>query len=120
MTTRQVLENEKQCVIRNITGCDRKCNKCDLVLPDEEILHAYDEAIDLQQKKESGHLLELPYGVGENVFYVDYPAGFNQMQIFEKYINSIAQAIDVAFSHKKYFPTYAQAKLYLDQLYGDK
>lgn len=41
----EVLLTEKKCVLRNIRGCDRDCGKCDLVLPDEEILTAYDMAI---------------------------------------------------------------------------
>lgn len=41
----EVIKTEKKCVLRNIRGCDRDCAKCDLVLPDEEILTAYDMAI---------------------------------------------------------------------------
>ena len=42
-----VLENEKQCVLRQIKvgGCDRNCAKCDLVMKDSEILEGYDTAI---------------------------------------------------------------------------
>lgn len=42
-----VLENEKQCVLRQIQmgGCDRDCIKCDLVMKDSEILEGYDTAI---------------------------------------------------------------------------
>ena len=42
-----VLENEKQCVLRQIQigGCDRNCVKCDLVMKDSEILEGYDTAI---------------------------------------------------------------------------
>lgn len=42
-----VLRHEKECVIRNIKGCDRDCANCDLVLPDQQILDAYDHAIGL-------------------------------------------------------------------------
>lgn len=39
-----VIETEKKCVARaNI--CDRDCAHCDLVLPEEDILLAYDMAI---------------------------------------------------------------------------
>jgi len=41
-----VLETEKKCVLRNIRGCDRNCEYCDLVLPDEEVLTAYDMAME--------------------------------------------------------------------------
>ena len=43
-----VLENEKQCVLRQIQigGCDRNCVKCDLVMNDSEILAGYDTAVD--------------------------------------------------------------------------
>lgn len=43
----KVIQTEKKCVLRNIRGCDRECGKCDLVLPDDEILTAYDMAIEL-------------------------------------------------------------------------
>lgn len=43
----EVLETEKKCVKRNITGCCRDCAVCDLVLPDDVILSAYDWAIRL-------------------------------------------------------------------------
>lgn len=45
MNAVEVLRIEKKCVLRNIRGCDRKCEGCDLVLPDDEVLKAYDEAI---------------------------------------------------------------------------
>lgn len=41
----EVIKTERRCVLRNIRGCDRDCGKCDLVLPDEDILTAYDMAI---------------------------------------------------------------------------
>ena len=41
----EVIQTEKKCVARaNI--CDRDCANCYLVLPEEEILEAYDIAID--------------------------------------------------------------------------
>jgi len=42
----EVIRTEKKCVLRNIRGCDRECGKCDLALTDEEILTAYDMAIE--------------------------------------------------------------------------
>lgn len=50
----EVLRTEKKCVLRNIRGCDRECGKCDLVLPDEEILTAYDMAIRIIQGEDDG------------------------------------------------------------------
>lgn len=42
----QVMQNEKECVIRNSKQqCNRECNKCDLVLEDKEIIEAYTYAI---------------------------------------------------------------------------
>ena len=38
-----VLSIEKQCV-KMANECDRECGKCPLVLPDEEILTAYEMA----------------------------------------------------------------------------
>jgi len=46
-STIEVLEQEKECVERNIKGCDRNCANCDLVLPDQKILDGYDFAIGL-------------------------------------------------------------------------
>lgn len=41
----EIIQTEKKCVARaNI--CDRDCANCHLVLPEEEILTAYDMAID--------------------------------------------------------------------------
>lgn len=43
-----VMEIERECVQRNVDKkCDRECAKCDLVLPDVEVLKAYDEVITL-------------------------------------------------------------------------
>lgn len=36
-----VIEHEKECVKRNIRGCNRDCANCDLVLPDADIIAAY-------------------------------------------------------------------------------
>lgn len=41
----EVIKNEKECVLRNINGCDRNCGKCDLVMEDSIIINAYDSAI---------------------------------------------------------------------------
>ena len=44
----EIIENEKQCVIRQSGPgivCDRNCASCELVLPDQDVLDAYDKAI---------------------------------------------------------------------------
>lgn len=42
----EVLEHEKECVIRNIKNqCNRDCAKCDLLLPDMDIVIAYNYAL---------------------------------------------------------------------------
>ena len=42
----EIMNIEKSCVKRNEDNfCDRKCEKCDLVLPSDEILDAYDLVI---------------------------------------------------------------------------
>ena len=39
----KVLKNERDCIKRQGTAkCDRNCVKCDLCLPDDEILEVYD------------------------------------------------------------------------------
>ncbi len=40
-----VIKTEKKCVLRNMRGCTRDCAHCDLVLPEDDILLAYDMAI---------------------------------------------------------------------------
>ena len=41
-----VLETEKKCFLRNFRGCDRNCEICDLFLPDDDILTAFNMAIE--------------------------------------------------------------------------
>lgn len=42
----KVLKNERECITRQGTAkCDRNCAKCDLCLPDDEILEIYDHLI---------------------------------------------------------------------------
>ncbi len=38
----KVLRNERECIKRQNGKCDRNCDKCDLCLPDTEILEVYD------------------------------------------------------------------------------
>ena len=43
----KVLKNERECIKRQGTEkCDRNCAKCDLCLPDTEILEVYDFLIE--------------------------------------------------------------------------
>ena len=45
-SVKNVLIHERECVTRASTeGCDRNCKNCDLVLPEEDIIEAYDLAI---------------------------------------------------------------------------
>jgi len=49
MSTEQilkVLKNERECIKRQNGKCDRNCAKCDLCLPDTEILEVYDFLIE--------------------------------------------------------------------------
>lgn len=36
-----LMEIELQCVQRNVLGCDRQCEKCDLVQKDTDLIEAY-------------------------------------------------------------------------------
>lgn len=49
MTTIEVMRTELQCVQRD---CDRNCGRCDLVLPLEEIVRAYNDAISVLERTE--------------------------------------------------------------------
>lgn len=43
----KVLKNERECIKRQCKAeCDRKCDRCNLCLPDEEILEVYDFLIE--------------------------------------------------------------------------
>lgn len=53
MSVADILRNEKECVERNIAGCTRDCANCDLLLPDKDILAAYDAAIALFEQRET-------------------------------------------------------------------
>lgn len=71
MSTEQilkVLKNERECIKRQNGKCDRNCAKCDLCLPDTEILEVYDfliEAYSITEvhinvsKEESEKLIEI-------------------------------------------------------------
>lgn len=52
-----VIKFEKACVLRQDTPrCNRDCKKCDLLLPTEDVLTAYDMAIKaLEQEPKTGH-----------------------------------------------------------------
>ena len=39
-----IIQTERECLKR--TGCDRDCENCDLVMPDEDIEEAYKMAIE--------------------------------------------------------------------------
>ena len=53
MKTLIVMEIERECVQRNIDKkCDRNCESCDLVLPDKDVVTAYDEVIQMLKSGE--------------------------------------------------------------------
>lgn len=48
----ELLEIEKQCVLRNsIRECDRDCANCDLVQKDSDLLKMYTDVIDLLKER---------------------------------------------------------------------
>lgn len=48
MTVKEVIENELKCVQRDCCRLENECAKCDLVLPKEEIINAYNKALKLE------------------------------------------------------------------------
>lgn len=58
----EIIKIEKQCVLKSIEGCDRKCADCDSVRPDQEIIAGYDTAIkaleEIQKYREIGTVEE--------------------------------------------------------------
>lgn len=53
MNTLLVMEIERECVQRNVDNlCDRECAGCDLVLPDDVVLAAYDDVIQRYKRNE--------------------------------------------------------------------
>lgn len=48
-----VMEIERECVQRNVDKhCNRHCEACDLVLPDDIVLSAYDTVIRMLKNRE--------------------------------------------------------------------
>lgn len=50
MNMEEVIENELKCVQRNCCRLENECAKCDLVLPIEEIINAYNEALRIKKE----------------------------------------------------------------------
>lgn len=48
----EVIKTEKKCVIYNTKGCDRKCEDCVLLLPDKEIISAYNITLSILREKQ--------------------------------------------------------------------
>ena len=44
MRAKELMDIELACIRRNITGCDRKCENCDLVQKDTDLIEAYQMA----------------------------------------------------------------------------
>lgn len=47
----ELMKNELNCIFRNIDGCDRMCQNCDLVKTDDELLFAFNTAISALEKQ---------------------------------------------------------------------
>ena len=68
-STISVLETEKTCVLRqNTPSCDRKCEKCDLLLPTKQVLDGYNNAIDVLKSQKRGHWVEDNDYLGYNIY----------------------------------------------------
>ena len=70
MTIKEVIETELKCVQRDCCRLENECAKCDLVLPKEEIVNAYNEALKLEEenkiaKMQSKVYFELIERIGE-------------------------------------------------------
>lgn len=52
MIMKEVIETELKCVQRDCCRLENECAKCDLVLPKEEIVNAYNEALKLEEENE--------------------------------------------------------------------
>lgn len=50
MTVEEVIENELKCVQRDCCRLENECAKCDLVLPKEEIINAYNNTLRLEKE----------------------------------------------------------------------
>lgn len=50
----ELMKNEENCIMRNKQGCDRKCNKCNLVKTDAELILAYETAVSVLEKQLNG------------------------------------------------------------------
>ena len=67
---KEVIETELKCVQRDCCRLENECAKCDLVLPKEEIVNAYNEALKLEEenkiaKMQSKVYFELIERIGE-------------------------------------------------------
>ena len=51
MTASEIIKRERECVLR-AKSCDRNCGDCDLIMPEDEIVNAYNKALDLLEKQE--------------------------------------------------------------------
>lgn len=87
--TIKVLSNEMACVKRQTgPGCNRNCAACDLVLPDELVISAYQTAIDIlrtkqeEEKNDPLTLEELAAMNGEPVFVTLHHAGEPPMNVW--------------------------------------
>ena len=115
----EIITSERECIKRrNTDSCSRDCTHCDLEIQKSLMLDACDEILLLLRKKDEGRLVELPYGVGDTLYYLDYIGYNNFPTIHSLVVESQAQAINLAFSLSKhqYYTTFAEAQKELDSL----
>lgn len=73
----------------------------------------------LLQAYRNNQVLILPYAPGDVVYVLKYLPNSNRMYPAEVYLNSLADVIDLMFSRQQVYPTYAQAKHALDEMYKE-
>lgn len=113
MTVEEVIENELKCVQRDCCRLENECAKCDLVLPKEEIINAYNKALKLEienveLKKKVSYLednlrvarkdrenLQLDVAKGLKEFVKDYPATALRYLANEKYVEKLTKAKEI-------------------------
>lgn len=73
----EVMLTEKCCVERqeDASKCDRRCGECDLLLPTEEVLQAYDFVINMltEKKRPKGEWKVIGRNVPNNIWHVFCP-----------------------------------------------
>lgn len=96
----EVMLTEKCCVERqeDISKCDRRCGECDLLLPTEEVLQAYDFVINMLTEKErpQGEWIKI---TKNGTIPVEYICSVCGRKIFDNYDHQIPQSEFCPFCH---------------------